>query len=95
MKKVVVIYTMKTCPFCSEVKEMLKEEGIKFYTRDIDEHKEEYDSFVELTGNDYLPSFSILTLDDKLSVDKYEYMVPEESFQSLEEAVEKIKKHVL
>lgn len=95
MKKLVVLYTMSSCPFCSEIKDMLNEENLEYYERDIDEHKEEYDDFVKLTENDFLPSFSIITINNKNEPINFEYLVPDEGFQSLDEAVEKIKEHIL
>ena len=56
--------------------------------------EDEYEEFVNLTENDYLPSFSILTLDESDEVVDYEYLVPEESFQDLNEAVDKIRKKI-
>jgi hypothetical protein len=39
---------------------MLTEAGIDFIDRDIDEHEEEYDMFVEATGNDFVPAFMLV-----------------------------------
>ena len=39
---------------------MLSEAGIEFIDRDIDEHEEEYDMFVEATGNDFVPAFMLV-----------------------------------
>jgi len=36
----VVVYTMKGCPFCTEFKDMLKENKIRFIDRDIDKYSE-------------------------------------------------------
>jgi hypothetical protein len=77
------------------MKDMLNEENIEYYERDIDVHKKEYDDFVKLTENDYLPSFSIITIDENNEVNNFEYLVPDESFNSLDEAVEKIKEKVI
>ena len=51
---------MQGCPFCVEFKELLQKEGIEFFDRDIDENKEEYDLFVEITKNDMVPSLLII-----------------------------------
>ena len=95
MNKYILLYTMSSCPFCQEMKDLLQEADIDYYERDVDTYKEEYNQFVELTGNDYLPSFSLLTLNKNKEVEKYEYMVPDESFQSLDEAVEKLRNYIL
>jgi glutaredoxin len=60
MDKVVVLFTMKGCPYCEQMKEQLKESNLEFVERDIDEHEEEYDLFVEVTENDYVPAFMII-----------------------------------
>jgi glutaredoxin len=60
MDKIAVIFTMKSCPHCQEFKDMLTEEGIDFIDRDIEEHEEEYDMFVEATGNDFVPAFMLV-----------------------------------
>jgi glutaredoxin len=94
MKKFVLLYTMNSCPFCQDMKDLLREADIDYYERDVDTYKDEYEEFVNLTENDYLPSFSILTLDKGNEVVDYEYLVPEESFQDLNEAVEKIREKI-
>ena len=48
MDKLLILYTMEGCPFCTMMKEKLIESNINFYDRDIDEHKDEYDLFVEI-----------------------------------------------
>lgn len=60
MDKIAVIFTMKSCSHCHEFKNMLTEAGIEFIDRDIDEHEEEYDMFVEATGNDFVPAFMLV-----------------------------------
>ena len=60
MDKIAVIFTMESCPHCHEFKKMLSEAGIEFIDRDIDEHEEEYDMFVEATGNDFVPAFMLV-----------------------------------
>ena len=56
----VIVYTMEGCPFCTEFKEMLTNEGIEFFDRDIDKFKEEYDMFSEITENDMIPALLII-----------------------------------
>jgi len=59
MDKLVVLFTMDGCPFCVDMKQMLIDEGIDFVDRDIDEHEEEYDLFVEITQNEYVPGIYV------------------------------------
>ena len=46
MDNLVILYTMKGCPFCQMMKEKLTESMIDYHERDIDDHKDEYDLFV-------------------------------------------------
>jgi glutaredoxin len=62
MDKVVVLFTMKGCPFCVDLKNMLNESNIEYFDRDIDEYKEEYEMFVEITENEYVPAFMLIDL---------------------------------
>ena len=59
MDKIAVVFTMKGCPHCMVLKEMLEEANISYVDRDIEEYEEEYDLFVEATGSDYVPAFMI------------------------------------
>jgi glutaredoxin len=87
----VVVYTMKGCPFCTDFKEMLVKENIEFFDRDIDECKEEYDLFVEITDNDMIPSLLIIEGDEN-SHESFLY-APERNYNELVEALEIIKEH--
>lgn len=89
----VIVFTMKSCPFCTDFKEMLQKENIEFYDRDIDEFKEEYDLFTQLTNNEMIPAVMIIeTEGDKNNSFLY---APERDYNELSEAVEIIKKHIL
>jgi len=96
--KHVILYTMKGCPHCFDMKNLLDENNIVYSEKDIDEHKEEYDLFVEATDNDYIPSFMLLELDmiseSELSEKpkKVKLLAPDRDFQELEEALEMVKK---
>ena len=96
--KHVILYTMKGCPHCSEMKDMLEENRILFSERDIDEYQEEYDLFVEATDNEFIPAFMLLELNMISESDisekpkKVKLLVPDRDFQELEEALEMVKK---
>jgi glutaredoxin len=87
----VVVYTMKGCPFCTDFKEMLVNEGVEFFDRDIEEYKEEYDLFVEITNNDMIPSLLIIEGD----TDSHESFLyaPERNYNELTEALDIIQGH--
>jgi len=93
MDKLVIVYTMNGCPFCVMMKEQLKESNIEFYERDIDEHKDEYDMFVEITENDYVPAFMIV--ESPGEEPKSLLFAPERDFNEISEGVDIIKKHLL
>lgn len=85
MDKLVVLFTMKSCPHCGEMKEMLEEENIPFVDRDIDDYEDEYDLFVEATGNEFVPAFMLIeNPEDK---PKTQLMAPGRDFDELEEGV--------
>ena len=81
---------MKGCPFCVEFKKMLKKEGIEFVDRDIDEHSDEYDMFVSITKNEYVPAFMLIESPGKEN-SKTELYAPERDFSELDEGVTIIK----
>jgi glutaredoxin len=93
MDKLLIVFTMKGCPFCDMMKGQLAESNITFYERDIDEHKEEYDMFVEITENDYVPAFMIVESpgEEPNSL----LFAPERDFNEISEGVDIIKKHLL
>lgn len=87
----VVVYTMEGCPFCTDFKEMLTKEGIEFFDRDIDDYKDEYDIFVEVTENDMIPAMLIIEGDDE-NHESFLY-APERNYNELSEAVIIIQGH--
>lgn len=89
MDKVIVLFTMKGCPHCVEMKEMLIKEGIDFVDRDIDEYEEEYNMFVKITENEYVPSFMLIENPETEPVS--ELYAPERDYDDLEDGVEIIK----
>ena len=87
----IVVYTMKGCPFCTDFKEMLTKEGIQYFDRDIDEYKDEYDLFVEITNNDMIPSLLVIEGNEK-EHESFLY-APERNYDELTEAVAIIDGH--
>ena len=82
---------MKGCPFCVDFKEILTNEGIEFFDRDIEEYKDEYDTFVQITENDMIPSLLIIEGDDN-NYKSFLY-TPERNYNELTEAVDIINQH--
>ena len=90
MDKIAVLFTMKGCPFCVELKEMLEKEQIPFVNRDIHEHEDEYELFVEVTGNEYVPAFMLIESPGQEN-SKTELYAPERDYDELDEGVKIIK----
>ena len=84
---------MKGCPYCEQLKEKLNENNLNYIERDINENSDEYDIFVEITENEYVPAFMIIE-DDK-ETPKSKLFAPERDFNTLDEGVELIKKEIL
>lgn len=82
---------MKGCPFCTDFKEMLTNEGIEFFDRDIDDYDEEYQLFTEVTDNDMIPALLIIETDNE----KHESFLyaPERNYDELSEALSIIQEH--
>ena len=87
----VIVYTMKGCPFCVDFKKMLNEEGIEFFDRDIDEYKDEYDVFSEITDNDLIPALLVIEGNGK-DYKSFLY-TPDKNYNELTEAIQIIKEH--
>jgi glutaredoxin len=89
MDKIAVLFTMKGCPFCVDLKEMLEKNNIPFIDRDIHENVEEYQLFVEITENDFVPSFMLIENPDLEP--KTELFAPGKNFEDINEGFEIIK----
>ncbi len=92
MDKLLFIFTMEGCPYCVQMKDNLKESKIDFIERDIFEHKDEYEMFVEVTQNDFVPAFMIIENPDKDGEKSYLF-APDRDYEDIEEGVSIIKEH--
>lgn len=92
MDKVVVLFTMKGCPYCEMMKEQLNELQLEYVERDIDEHEEEYNLFVEVTENDFVPAFMIIESPEENP--KTHLFAPERDFNEIEDGVKIIEEHL-
>jgi len=93
MDKLVILFTMEGCPYCVQMKDKLKESDINFVERDIDKYKDEYDMFVEITENEFVPAFMIVESPDTDDHKSYLY-APERDYDEIEEGVSIIKEHL-
>jgi glutaredoxin len=92
MDKIVILFTMDGCPYCVQMKEQLTESNIDFFERDINEHSDEYDMFVGITENEFVPAFMIVESPDTDKHKSYLY-APERDYDEIEDGVTIIKEH--
>ena len=78
MKEKITIYTSKTCPYCEQVKNKLKESSIKFIEKDIEKSKKKWEEVYSLTG---MPTTPTIEIDG-------EFLIPGRDFQQPEHLVE-------
>lgn len=78
------IYTIDNCPYCGELKELLEKEGLPFkeVNTNEDKNKEEYEEVHSACNSDMVPIVRIVN----------ELLVPEQSFNTIEEAARITKK---
>lgn len=92
--KHLVVFSMKGCPHCNDFKNMLTENNVVFYDHDIEEHQEEYDMFVEVTKNEFVPAFMVIEQKESGEVES-KCFAPDTNFNTLDEALEVVKKEIL
>jgi glutaredoxin len=92
--KVVILYTMKGCPYCTMIKEEMEKSDIDFLERDIHDYEKEYDDFTKITENEYIPAFLLLTLDEQDNPKDIKLYTPERDFQDIYEGVEMVKEYL-
>lgn len=90
MEQLIVLYSMKGCPYCVDMKEQLEKLDIPFVDRDIDEESEEYDLFVKaVDGNEFVPAFMIIESDGETHRTKF--YAPERDYNEIVEGINIIK----
>jgi len=88
--KTILLYTMDGCPHCVNFKNMLNENKIVYDERNIRDHEKEYKQFVEATGNEFLPAFTLVEM-VKIEEPKISLNAPDDSFKTIEEALKLVK----
>lgn len=81
------VYTIKDCPYCSELKEILKNENVDYTEIDVDNPINE-EEFKKLT--DFTKSYDV----PQIKVNKH-VIVPGVSFQTIREAADLTKKFLI
>ena len=90
-----ILFTMKSCPYCTMIKDLLSENNITYHDRDIDIHQDEFELFVEAVGgHDYVPSFMIIYKSGDGLMDS-ELFVPGRDYEDINEGVDLIKKKLM
>tara|TARA_R110000851_G_scaffold331047_2_gene504625 strand:+ start:111 stop:380 length:270 start_codon:yes stop_codon:yes gene_type:complete len=87
MKKI-VIYSQDGCPYCSELKESLINDGKSFTVKDIEKYESEWELVVERTGNEYVPVACVIDTKTKESI----FLAPDRDWDTVVECYEKLKK---
>jgi len=85
-----ILYTMDGCPHCENLKEIIYEQDIDVDIRNIKDHEKEYQQFVDASKSEYLPAFTLVETKESGKHDIY-LNVPDEHFNNVNEAAEKIK----
>ena len=80
----VVIYSLKGCPFCEQLKEGLEKEGIEYKDKDIDipKYEEEFDKISSVSNTESIPVMLI----------GKQIFAPDVSFKTIEECIGLAKK---
>ena len=86
MKVTPIIFSMKGCPHCDNLKSQLKESNITFKEIDVDESENEvlYESFSKKVESEYLPAIVI----------GKKAFLPERSFKKIDDAVVMVKEYL-
>ncbi len=62
MKKEIIIYTFKTCPFCIKAKKLFEKEGVQYTEIDITNRKDKLNELEKVTDCSTVPQIFV---DDK------------------------------
>lgn len=55
----IILYTKLGCPWCNEVRTLLKQKGIDFDERECRNNKKNYDELVEKSGQTLTPTLDV------------------------------------
>jgi aldehyde dehydrogenase (NAD+) len=77
------------------IKEVLEKNNLPYITRDINEHEEEYEEFVRVTENEYVPALMLLTLDEEENASNVKLLAPDRDYEDIYEGVEMVKTYFL
>lgn len=74
------VYTVENCPYCAELKEILKNEGVDFVEVDVNqpENEKEFNKLYEIAKCDDVPMVKV----------GKQILIPNTSFRSIREAAD-------
>ncbi len=80
----ITIYTIPECPYCNELKEIFKNEGVEFtdINLNLPENEPIFIQLNKITESDQVPMIKV----------KNQILVPNKSFQSIREGADIVKK---
>lgn len=85
-----ILFTLKDCSHCIELKETLREKNIPFVDIDAEKNAEIWSNVVSLSGYNSLPTVFISINEENDGL----LFVPERDYNSKDECVELIIKHL-
>jgi len=85
MKKRILVYTMKGCGHCTNLKQKLDEAKIEYVNKDIEIYESEYEKISKLLETDFIPLVKV----------ENDWLIPEKNFNTIDECVEKVKKLII
>lgn len=82
----VILFSMKGCPHCDNLKQQLTERKISFIEKDVDEPENDllYESFSKKVDSEFLPAVVI----------GKKAFIPDRSFNTIDQAAEIIENHL-
>lgn len=80
----VIMFTMKGCPHCDNLKKKLTENKISFVEKDVDEHEKLYEKFSKSVKSDFLPAVII----------GKKAFVPDRSFKTIDQGAQIIENYL-
>jgi len=93
--KVVILFSMKSCPHCVHIKELFDEHNIPYVDRDIHEYEEEYGAFAEAKNNEYVPALMLMTLEENNEdYSNVKLLAPDDDYEGVTEALELVRKYL-
>jgi len=81
------VYGFEGCPYCNDLRNLLKEEGIEFNYVDINlqENNEDFDNIIKISNSEEVP---IILVGKQI-------LIPNVSFKTIKEGVKIIKKFLI